>query len=41
MVIAVLATVFALALALPAGWAIARYRLPLKSVLIGWCCSRA
>ena len=33
--IAVLATVIALALALPAAWAIARYRLPLKSVLIG------
>ncbi len=33
--IALLATVFTLVLALPAGWAIARYRLPLKSVLIG------
>ena len=33
--IAVLATVFALALRMPAAWAIARYRLPLKSVLIG------
>jgi len=32
--IAVLTTIFALALALPAAWAIARYRLPLKSLLI-------
>jgi putative spermidine/putrescine transport system permease protein len=33
--IAVLATVFTLLIALPGAWAIARYRLPLKSVLIG------
>ncbi len=33
--IALLATVFTLAIALPGAWAIARYRLPLKSVLIG------
>jgi putative spermidine/putrescine transport system permease protein len=33
--IAVLATIFTLAIALPGAWAIARYRLPLKSVLIG------
>ena len=33
--IALLATVFTLAIAIPGAWAIARYRLPLKSVLIG------
>jgi putative spermidine/putrescine transport system permease protein len=33
--IAVLATVFTLIIAIPGAWAIARYRLPLKSVLIG------
>ena len=33
--IALLATVFALALSIPAAWAIARYRLPLKALLIG------
>jgi putative spermidine/putrescine transport system permease protein len=33
--IAVLATIFTLAIAIPGAWAIARYRLPLKSVLIG------
>jgi putative spermidine/putrescine transport system permease protein len=33
--IALLATGFTLMLALPGAWAIARYRLPLKSVLIG------
>ncbi len=33
--IALLATLFTLVLALPAGWAIARYKLPLKWVLIG------
>jgi putative spermidine/putrescine transport system permease protein len=33
--IAVLATIFALVLSVPAAWAIARYRLPLKSVLVG------
>jgi putative spermidine/putrescine transport system permease protein len=33
--IAVLATVFALVLSIPAAWAIARYQLPLKSLLIG------
>ena len=30
-----LATIFTLAIAIPGAWAIARYRLPLKSVLIG------
>jgi putative spermidine/putrescine transport system permease protein len=35
LLIAILATLIALALALPAAWAIARYRLPVKSVLIG------
>ncbi len=34
-VIAVLATLFSLLLSMPAAWAIARYRLPLKSVLMG------
>jgi putative spermidine/putrescine transport system permease protein len=33
--IAVLATIFSLLLAIPAGWAIARYRLPLRGLLIG------
>ncbi|HTV38487.1 MAG TPA: ABC transporter permease subunit [Xanthobacteraceae bacterium] len=33
--IALLATVFTLVIAIPAAWAIARYGLPLKSVLIG------
>ena len=33
--IAILATLFTLAIAIPGAWAIARYRLPLKSVLIG------
>jgi putative spermidine/putrescine transport system permease protein len=33
--IALLATIFTLAIAVPGAWAIARYRLPLKSILIG------
>jgi putative spermidine/putrescine transport system permease protein len=33
--IALLATAFTLVIAIPGAWAIARYRLPLKSVLIG------
>jgi putative spermidine/putrescine transport system permease protein len=33
--IALLATIFALALAIPAAWAIARYGLPMKGLLIG------
>jgi putative spermidine/putrescine transport system permease protein len=33
--IALLATVFTLIIAIPGAWAIARYRLPLKSILIG------
>lgn len=33
--IALLATAFTLAIAIPGAWAIARYRLPLRSILIG------
>ncbi len=35
MLIAMLATIFSLMLAIPAGWAIARHRLPLHGLLIG------
>jgi len=34
-VIAILATIFSLVLAIPAGWAIARYHLPLQALLMG------